>query len=81
MDVTWFLLARLEEASFEVLVKPTMNIVAFRSANSKRLVSDLRQRGWYVSYVPRLDCVRVVVMPHSTKRHITDFIRVLRELA
>jgi len=81
MDVTSFLQSRLEESNFEVVVKPAMNIIAFRSANSKRLVSDLRQRGWYVSYVPRLDCVRVVVMPHSTKRHIADFMRVLRELA
>jgi glutamate/tyrosine decarboxylase-like PLP-dependent enzyme len=81
MDVTSFLQARLEESNFEVVVKPKINIVAFRSANNKRLVIDLRQRGWYVSYVPRLDCVRVVVMPHSTKRHITDFMRVLRELA
>jgi len=81
MDVTSFLQAQLEEANLEVLVKPAMNIVAFRTANSKQLVSDLRQRGWYVSYIPRLDCVRVVLMPHSTKLHINDFMRDLRELA
>jgi len=80
MNVTIFLQMNLEEAGFRVLVKPTMNIVAFRARKSRKLVSQLRQRGWYVSYVPRLDCVRVVLMPHTTKRHITDFMQSLQKL-
>jgi tyrosine decarboxylase / aspartate 1-decarboxylase len=80
MDSTMFLYEGLEKASFEVLLRPVMNIVAFRSANSKLLADVLRQRGWYVSYVPRLDCVRVVLMPHTTKKHVADFLRCLGEL-
>jgi tyrosine decarboxylase / aspartate 1-decarboxylase len=81
MNVTEFLTEGLEAAGFKLLIKPTLNIVAFRSANSRQLVSQLRQRGWYVSYVPRLDCVRVVLMPHTTKGHIKDFLQILRGLA
>jgi tyrosine decarboxylase / aspartate 1-decarboxylase len=80
MNATAFLCEELEATGFKVLVSPVMNIVGFRSTNSKQLVSHLRQRGWYVSYVPRLDCVRVVLMPHIRKRHIKEFLQVLREI-
>jgi tyrosine decarboxylase / aspartate 1-decarboxylase len=80
MDLTTYLYEGLEDASFEVLLRPTMNIVAFRNANPKLLADKLRQRGWYVSFVPRLNCIRIVLMPHTTKQHITDFLKCLREL-
>ena len=80
MYLTMFLNKELRELGFEIVVKPTINIVAFRGDNSKQLVTRLRERGWYVSYVPRLDCVRIVVMPHSTKRHICDFLKIIQEV-
>jgi len=80
MNLTTYLYEGLEEAGFEVLLRPTMNIVAFRNANPKLLADQLRQRGWYVSFVPRLNCIRVVLMPHSTKQHIAVFLQCLIEL-
>ena len=80
MDVTTFLYEGLEELGFEVLLRPTMNIVAFRNANSRLIVDKLKQSGWRVSFVPRLDCVRVVIMPHTTHQHIIDFLECLRKL-
>jgi tyrosine decarboxylase / aspartate 1-decarboxylase len=77
MGLTKLLYEGLEEAKFEVLLRPTMNIVAFRSKNSRKLVEKMRTHGWILSYVPRLDCIRVVLMPHSTRKHITDFIECL----
>jgi tyrosine decarboxylase / aspartate 1-decarboxylase len=81
MNLTSFLCDALDEAGFEVLVRPTINIVAFRGAKSEHLVSKLRERGWFVSYVPRFDCVRVVLMPHSTRQHIVEFLKVLRGIS
>ncbi len=80
MDLAAFSYNSLEMAGFEVLLRPQLNIVAFRSANAKLLVDKLRSRGWYVSYIPRLDCIRVVLMPHSTKQHVTAFLACLKEL-
>ena len=80
MDLTTFLYEGLEEAGFEVLLRPQLNIVAFRNANPKQLVDKLRGKGWYVSYVPRFGAVRVVLMPHSTKKHVTAFLACLKEL-
>ncbi|MFB3888238.1 MAG: tyrosine decarboxylase MfnA [Candidatus Bathyarchaeia archaeon] len=80
MTVTERLSLGLEEQGFEVLLRPVLNIVAFRGANTRRLALRLRERGWCVSYVPRLDCIRVVLMPHTTERHIVAFLSVLAEL-
>jgi tyrosine decarboxylase / aspartate 1-decarboxylase len=80
MELTTFLYEGLEEVGFEVLLRPQMNIVAFRNANPRALAAKLRQSGWRVSFVPRLNCIRVVVMPHLTKKHITDFLACLRDL-
>jgi len=79
MNLTMFLFEELKKAGFEVVVKPTLNIVAFRSSSTKKLTDQLRTKGWYVSYIPRLDCIRVVLMPHSKKQHIKDFLRALRQ--
>jgi tyrosine decarboxylase / aspartate 1-decarboxylase len=78
MDLTTLLYEGLEEAKFEVLLRPIMNIVAFRSQNSKKLVEEMRKHGWYISYVPRLDCIRVVLMPHSKRQNILNFLECLR---
>ena len=80
MEVTTFLYEGLEVSGFEVLLRPTMNILAFRNENPRVLADKLRKLGWYVSFVPRLNCIRVVVMPHNTKKHMIDFLNDLREI-
>jgi tyrosine decarboxylase / aspartate 1-decarboxylase len=70
----------LESLGFNVLIRPTLNIVAFRSDDTKALVAELRRRGWFVSYVPRLDCIRVVLMPHIKRTHVASFLKCLAEL-
>jgi tyrosine decarboxylase / aspartate 1-decarboxylase len=75
------LLARgIEKAGFQLIVEPSLNLVAFRSKNTKALAEKLGKRGWFVSYVPRYDCIRVVVMPHVKKRHAVAFLEDLREI-
>jgi tyrosine decarboxylase/aspartate 1-decarboxylase len=80
LKLTKFLSAGLESRGFNLVTEPALNIVAFRCSNSKHLAEMLRQRGWFVSYVPRLDCVRIIVMPHLRKRHITAFLKDLSEI-
>ncbi len=80
LRLTKHLSAGLKAQGFKLVTEPSLNIVAFRSSNSKLLAEVLWQRGWFVSYVPRLDCVRLIVMPHVKKRHITEFLDVLSEI-
>jgi tyrosine decarboxylase/aspartate 1-decarboxylase len=81
MRLTKFLSSRLEALGFKLVSQPTLNIVAFKGVDSKFLSEKLRQRGWFVSYIPRFDCIRIVVMPHLRKLHLRAFLKDLSEIA
>jgi tyrosine decarboxylase/aspartate 1-decarboxylase len=74
---TQFLAGGIQKAGLSLLCEPALNILAFRAQNTKRLAERLRRRGWFVSYVPRYDCIRIVVMPHVKRRHAVAFLREL----
>ena len=80
MKNTKLLTDGIEKAGFKLVVEPTLNLVAFRSKNSKGLSESLWAKGWFVSYVPRYDCIRVVVMPHVKSKHTEEFLRDLVEI-
>jgi tyrosine decarboxylase/aspartate 1-decarboxylase len=76
MKTTRLLADGLTDVGFKLVVEPTLNMVAFRSnSGTKRLAEKLRRQGWFVSYVPRYDCIRIVVMPHVKKRHALAFLK------
>jgi tyrosine decarboxylase/aspartate 1-decarboxylase len=76
MKTTQLLADGLSEAGFKLVVEPTLNIVAFRSdKGTKHLAEKLWESGWFVSYVPRYDCIRIVVMPHVKKQHAVAFLK------
>jgi tyrosine decarboxylase/aspartate 1-decarboxylase len=79
--LTKLLSSELDSQGFKLVSRPTLNIVTFRYSHSKLLAERLRKRGWFVSYIPRLDCVRIVVMPHLRKQHILAFLKDLNEIA
>jgi tyrosine decarboxylase/aspartate 1-decarboxylase len=76
MKTTRLLADGLRDAGFKLVVEPTLNIVAFRrNHGTKRLAEKLWRQGWFVSYVPRYDCIRIVVMPHVKKKHALAFLK------
>jgi tyrosine decarboxylase/aspartate 1-decarboxylase len=77
MENTLFLSKKLLKAGFNLVVEPTLNVVAFQDKNTKGLAEHLWRLGWFVSYNPRYDCIRIVLMPHIKKRHLTEFLAVL----
>jgi tyrosine decarboxylase/aspartate 1-decarboxylase len=81
IQLTKFLSSRLESLGFSLVAQPQLNIVAFKAAHSKQLVEKLREQGWFTSYIPSLDCVRIVVMPHLRKQHLAAFLRDLSQIA
>ena len=64
----------LEKIGFDVLSKPQLNIVAFRSNDTEKLAESLWKKGWFISYIPRYDCIRVVMMPHTKLKHMIAFL-------
>ena len=81
MALTKLLSKGVEALGLKLVAQPTMNIMAFRSSNSKKTAETLRKRGWFVSYVSRLDCVRIVVMPHLRRKHVQAFLTDLSKTA
>ncbi|MCX8153079.1 MAG: tyrosine decarboxylase MfnA [Candidatus Bathyarchaeota archaeon] len=81
MLLTWFLSSQLEALGFSLVAKPQLNIVAFKAADAKQLCEKLRRQGWFASYIPRLDCIRIVVMPHLKRRHAIEFLKDLSRIA
>jgi tyrosine decarboxylase/aspartate 1-decarboxylase len=75
MKNTSLLAKGLVDAGFSLAVEPTLNVVAFRTKDSKTLYEQLWRQGWYVSYNKRYDCIRIVVMPHIKRKHIAAFLR------
>ncbi len=69
----------LVNSGFQLVTEPPLNIVAFRTQNTKRLAENLWQKGWFVSYVPRYDCIRLVLMPHVKRRHVLAFLKEVNE--
>jgi tyrosine decarboxylase/aspartate 1-decarboxylase len=80
MKNTKLLAEGVEKTGLRLLVEPTLNILTFRSRNTKGLSESLQTKGWFVSYVPRYDCIRLVVMPHVKSKHIKEFLRDLDEI-
>jgi tyrosine decarboxylase/aspartate 1-decarboxylase len=78
MDNTYYLTEGLKKAGFKLMVEPPLTVVTFKGEKTKELAEKLWHEGWFVSYVPRLDCVRVVVMPHVKRRHVAAFLETLR---
>ena len=65
----------LKNQGFELLAEPELNVIGFRSSvGTKNLAEKLSGLGWFVSYIPRYDCVRIVVMPHVKRRHASNFL-------
>ena len=77
MRNTRLLTKELRKQGFRIVVYPKLNILALQSKDSKGLAEKMMRRGWFVSYVPRYDCIRIVVMPHVKRRHILAFIKEL----
>jgi tyrosine decarboxylase/aspartate 1-decarboxylase len=71
---TQFLVEGLQKSGFSLLCPPTLNIVAFKAENTKELAEKLRQRGWFISYIPRYDCIRLVIMPHVKIKHLASLL-------
>jgi len=70
----------IKRASLDLLVEPTLNIVAFKGQDTNNLAEKLWERGWFVSYIPRYDCIRIVVMPHVKRKNTAAFLKDLVEI-
>ncbi len=80
MENTNYLVKRAEEEGLKILAKPVLNIVNIVVKKEEKIKKELLKRGWAVSTNPKYSSIRIVVMPHVTKRIIEEFLKEMKKL-
>jgi len=75
---TEYLVGQIHNLGFKLLCKPELNVFAFQTQNTKEFAEKLWKKGWCISYIPRYECIRVVVMPHIKRVHAKAFATALK---
>ena len=79
METTKYAEKRIKELGLSLVTKPTMNVLGIKLKNLSKIVNTLKKQGWMVNKISHLSCIRIVVMPHVTKKVIDEFIPVLKK--
>ena len=80
MNIARYTKEKIEEIGLELLIKPTMNVLAVKIKNPSKVEKILTSYGWKVNKMERLGAIRIVVMPHVTKNIIDEFIPVFKKV-
>ena len=82
MEITKTLALGIKELGLELITEPELNIVAFKSKNISidELAQKLNDRDWAVSISSYPRAIRIIVMPHINKEHITKFLADLKQI-
>jgi len=79
MKNTMYVKKRIEDLGLNLITNPTMNVLAIKLKNPCKTVDLLTKQGWKVNKMSRLSSIRIVVMPHITKKVIDSFIPVFKK--
>jgi tyrosine decarboxylase/aspartate 1-decarboxylase len=74
MDTTGYLTGRFREIGFEVPIEPVMNIVCIKMKEPEQVQVELSKLRWKVSLTREPKCLRIVVMPHVTRKIVDEFL-------
>jgi len=74
MNNTNYFEKKIKELGLNFVITPTMNVLGIKIKNPTKLVNKLTYYGWKVNKMERLSAIRIVIMPHVTKKIIDDFI-------
>ena len=74
MNTTKYTQEKIEKLGLSLIVKPTMNVLGVKLKNPSKVAQKLTEYGWKVNKMDRLSAIRIVLMPHVTKKIIDDFI-------
>jgi len=80
MDTTHYTEKRINEMGLCLAVKPTMNVLGVKLEHLSKVINKLVEYGWRVNKLERISCIRIVLMPHVTKKIIDEFIPCLEKV-
>ncbi|RLF33995.1 MAG: tyrosine decarboxylase MfnA [Thermoplasmata archaeon] len=79
METTKYMEKRVIETGLQLVTKPKMNVLGIKLKHLNQVVNLLIKHGWRVNKIDHLSCIRIVVMPHVTKKIVDKFIPVLKK--
>jgi len=80
MDLTEYTKNKIKDIGLKIVIDPTMNVIAIKLKNPSKVVQKLNKLNWKVNKMERLSSIRIVIMPHITKKIIDDFIPDLKKV-
>ena len=80
MNNTFYTVKRIEEIGLELVIRPTINVIAIKLTNPKKIVDNLTKQGYKINKIDRLSAIRIVIMPHVTKPVIDEFIPIFNKI-
>jgi len=80
MIITKYTQEKIEDLGLNLVIKPTMNVLGIKLKNPAMVVKRLTDLGWKVNKMNRLSAIRIVLMPHVSKKIIDDFIPDLKKV-
>ena len=80
MKIAGYTKGKIEEIGLKLLIKPSMNVLAVKIKNPSKVEKKLTSYGWKVNKMERMGAIRIVVMPHVTKKVIDEFIPVFKKV-
>jgi tyrosine decarboxylase / aspartate 1-decarboxylase len=82
MEFTKILSQGIQEAGFQLVTEPQLNIITFQGENKSvwQIADLLEDKGWAVSISSYPQAIRVIIMPHIKRKHIEMFIHDLKTI-
>lgn len=73
MDTTEYMARRVREIGLDIAMEPIMNIVCINMKAPEKVQFELGKLNWKVSLTREPKCLRIVVMPHVTRKVVDEF--------
>ena len=80
MNLTNYFEKEIIKIGLKPIIKPTMNVIGIKIKNLDEVNKKLSDLGWKVNKIDRISCIRIVIMPHITKKIIDEFIPILKKI-
>jgi tyrosine decarboxylase/aspartate 1-decarboxylase len=80
INLTKYIECEIIKMGLKLITKPTMNVIGVKIKNLNNVNKKLSDLGWKVNKIDRISCLRIVIMPHITKKIIDDFIPILKKV-
>lgn len=66
--------SKIKNLGLNLVKEPFMNVIAIKLKNPEKVVKNLTNVGWKLNKMDRLSAVRIVIMPHISKKIIDSFL-------